>query len=185
MEIVDKLGGALAVNAVIDEHRQLSFINFGEIVEIHLKAVTYLRPYAEVCVPHRFKTVVTSSAGYPLDRTYYQTVKGMVGAQDILEPKGDLFIASEISEGLGSNDYKTAQKKLMALGMEGFLENIKSKRHAAIDEWQTEMQLKHMRIGNIYLYTDGLTSEERALTGVKIVDDLERLLLPLLKSTRN
>ena len=26
----------------------------------------------------RFSTVITSSAGYPLDKTYYQTVKGMV-----------------------------------------------------------------------------------------------------------
>jgi nickel-dependent lactate racemase len=174
LEIIDMLGGALAVNAVIDEHRHLSFINFGEIVKSHLEAVEYIRPYAEFYVSHRFKTIVTSSAGYPLDRTYYQTVKGMVGAQEILDPKGDLFIASEISEGLGSNDYMAAQKKLIALGMDGFLENIRSKRHSAIDEWQTEMQLKPMRIGNIYLYTDGLTSVERALTGVEIVDNLER-----------
>ncbi len=42
----------------------------------------------------RFKTVVTSSAGYPLDKTYYQTVKGMVTPLDILEPGGTLIIAS-------------------------------------------------------------------------------------------
>ena len=34
----------------------------------------------------RFSTVVTSSAGYPLDKTYYQTVKGMVTCLGILEP---------------------------------------------------------------------------------------------------
>ena len=31
------------------------------------------------------------------------------------------------------------------------------------------MQLKPMRIGNIHLYTDGLTPEEGSLTGVNLV----------------
>ena len=32
------LGGALGINAVVDEERRLSFINFGEIVASHAKA---------------------------------------------------------------------------------------------------------------------------------------------------
>jgi hypothetical protein len=35
----------------------------------------------------KFKTVVTSSAEYPLDKTYYQTIKGMVTPMDILSPE--------------------------------------------------------------------------------------------------
>ena len=133
------------------------------------EAVDFLRPYSEVYVPHRFKTVVTSSAGYPLDKTYYQTVKGMVGAKEILSPGGDLFIASEISEGMGSPEYVDAQKKLIELGTDGFLESIKQKKYADIDEWQTEMQLKAMRNGTVRLYSDGLSTQDHALTGVEIV----------------
>ena len=51
--------------------------------------------------------------------------------------------------------------------------SIQQKEHAAIDEWQTEEQLKPMRIGNIFLYTEGLTPEERELTGVNVIDDLD------------
>ena len=39
LEIVEMLGGALALNTVIDEERRLSFVNFGEIVASHLDAV--------------------------------------------------------------------------------------------------------------------------------------------------
>ena len=53
-----------------------------------------------------FSTVVTSSAGYPLDKTYYQTIKGMVTPLDILEPGGTLIIASECSEGFGSAEFR-------------------------------------------------------------------------------
>ena len=86
LEIVRMLGKVLAVNTVIDEHRRLSFVNYGEIVASHMDAVAFTERYSRVPVPRRFATVVTSAAGYPLDKTYYQTVKGMVGPVDILEP---------------------------------------------------------------------------------------------------
>ncbi len=176
LEIVDMIGGALAVNAVIDERRNVSFVNCGEIVASHLAAVDFIRRYAEVPVPRRFRTVLTSAAGYPLDKTYYQTVKGMVGPLDILEPGGNLVIVSECAEGMGSRDYVAAQQRLVAEGPERFLASIQDKAHADIDEWQTEMQLKPMRRGTIHLYAGGLRAEERALTGVHVVDSVERTL---------
>ncbi|MBF0531059.1 MAG: hypothetical protein HQK55_17695, partial [Deltaproteobacteria bacterium] len=142
----------------------------------HLAAVNFIRAYAEIPIPRRFRTILTSSAGYPLDATYYQTVKGMVGAMDILEPNGRMFIASACSQGLGSPEYRQAQERLVRLGAEGFLEDIREKDFAAIDEWQTEMQLRPMRLGRICLFTDGLTAEDKALTGVEVVDSLKEAL---------
>src|SRR6202043_1467476 len=46
LEIVRMLGGALAVNTVIDEERRLSFVNFGEIRSSHLEAVEFVRAYS-------------------------------------------------------------------------------------------------------------------------------------------
>ncbi len=173
LEIVQMIGGALAVNAVIDEQRRLAFVNCGEVVASHLAAVDFIRAYAEVPVPRRFRTVVTSAAGYPLDKTYYQTVKGMVGPLDILEPDGHLVIASECSEGMGSPEYVAAQRRLVALGPERFLDEIRGKTHADIDEWQTEMQLKPMRLAAIHLYSTGLAADARRLTGVHMVESVE------------
>jgi nickel-dependent lactate racemase len=169
LEIVEMLGGALALNTVIDEERRLSFVNFGEIVASHRDAVRHMREYAEVAVPERFGTVVTSAAGYPLDKTYYQTVKGMVTPMDILAQGGDLIIASACSEGMGSAEFVDAQRRLVERGPERFLEEISAKRFADIDEWQTEMQLKPMRVGSIQLYSEGLPESERALTGVAMI----------------
>jgi nickel-dependent lactate racemase len=169
LEIVEMLGGALALNTVIDEERRLSFVSFGEIVLSHLDAVRHMRDYAEVPVAERFSTVVTSAAGYPLDKTYYQTVKGMVTPMDILAPGGDLIIASSCSEGMGSAEFRDAQRRLVEQGAERFLEEISTKRFADIDEWQTEMQLKPMRLGSIQLYSDGLPEPERRLTGVEMI----------------
>jgi nickel-dependent lactate racemase len=170
MEILQMVGRCLAVNTVIDEDRRISFVNFGEIEESHLEAVSFVRPYAEIKLKTRFKTVVTSSAGYPLDKTYYQTIKGMVGALDILEPGGDLIIVSACSEGIGSPEYAEAQLCLTDEGPEAFLRGIIEKKYAAVDEWQTEMQVKAMKRANIFLYTEGLTKEQQTLTGVTVID---------------
>jgi lactate racemase len=173
LAIVKLLGGAFALNTVIDEHRHLAFVNFGEIVASHLEAVKFCEQYAVVPVREKFKTVVTSAAGYPLDKTYYQTVKGMVGPIDILEPGGNLIIASECSEGVGSHEYIEAQRRLLGLGVDEFLNDISLKTHAEIDEWQTQMQTKPMKLGAIQLYTTGLDREARQLAGVALIDSVE------------
>ncbi len=169
LEIVAMLGGAHAVNVVIDEERRISLANFGEVVESHLKAVDHVRGYAEVAMAERFPTVVTSAAGYPLDKTYYQTVKGMVGPLDILAPGGTLVIASACSEGMGSDEYIASQRRLIERGAEQFMRDIELKSHAAVDEWQTEMLLKSLRVGKVGLYTGGLSEDEHSLTGVEII----------------
>ena len=138
----------------------------------HQAAVDFVAEATNVPVPRRFSTVVTSSAGYPLDKTYYQTVKGMVTPLDILEPGGTLIIASECSEGFGSAEFRQAQARLLELGPERFLATLTAKSLAEVDEWQTEMQLKPMRVGRIELHTTGLAGDDRRLTGVEMIDDL-------------
>jgi nickel-dependent lactate racemase len=169
LEIVRMIGKCLALNTVIDEERRLSFVNFGEIEASHLEAVAFVRPYAEVPMTKRFRTVVTSSAGYPLDKTYYQTVKGMVGALEILEPGGTLITVSQCSEGVGSKEYAESQRNLIRLGPDRFLQGILPKRYAAIDEWQSEMQVKAMKKGKVCLYSEGLSKDQSALTGVTLI----------------
>jgi nickel-dependent lactate racemase len=174
LEIIQMLGGALAVNTVIDEDRNLSFINFGEIIESHRQSVDYVRGYCEISVPEQYKTVVTCSAGYPLDKTYYQTIKGMVGAMDILAPGGDMIIASECSEGMGSPEFIAAQQRLLVQGPDEFLKHIMRRSHAEVDEWQTQMQLKPMSKGRIFLVSDRLPAECEQLTGVTCVRSIDR-----------
>lgn len=174
LEIVRMLGDVYAFNTIIDEERNLVHATFGEVIESHLSAVDFVRDYTEIPVGRKFKTVVTSSAGYPLDQTYYQTVKGMVTPLDILAPGGNLIIASECAEGIGSQHYREAQARLVSLGPDAFLETLLAKQLADVDEWQTEMQLKPMRTGSVYLYTTGLSEADHQLTGVHRTDSIEQ-----------
>lgn len=172
LEIVRMLGDVYALNTVIDDHRRLVYASFGEIIESHLAAVDFVRAYTEIPVGRRFSTVVTSAAGYPLDQTYYQTVKGMVTPLDILAPGGTLIIASACAEGFGSAHYRAAQERLIALGPERFLDLLNTKALADVDEWQTQKQLEPMRVGQVLLYSEGLSDADFAITGVGRTHDI-------------
>ncbi len=173
LEIVRMIGEIYALNVVIDDDRDLVFASFGEIIASHLAAVDFVTESTRIRVPRRFKTIVTSSAGYPLDKTYYQTIKAMVTPIDILEPGGTIIVASACSEGFGSREFRDAQTRLVELGGDRFLATLNAKSLADIDEWQTEMQLKTMRVGQIQLYTPGLDQEEKRITAVQMVDSVE------------
>ena len=173
LQILRKIGEIYALNTVIDEDRDLVAVTFGEVIQSHLAAVDFIAQATRIPVGRRFNTVVTSSAGYPLDKTYYQTIKGMVTPLDILEPGGTLIIASECSEGFGSPEFRAAQVKLVEMGPERFLATLMAKSFAEIDEWQTEMQLKPMRVGRIQLFTTGLNEEERRITGVELIESVD------------
>ena len=173
LEIVGMIGEVYGLNTVIDEQRDLVHVTFGEIIQSHLAAVEFIRGVTEIRMPRQFNTIVTSAAGYPLDKTYYQTIKGMVTPVDILAPGGTLIIASECSEGIGSREFHEAQARLVDLGPDAFLQTLLRKLMADVDEWQTELQLKPMRIGRVQLYTTGLSPEERRVTGVEIIDSVD------------
>jgi nickel-dependent lactate racemase len=176
LEIVRMLGEVYAVNTIIDEDRHLIYANFGEVIDSHLAAVAFVAESARVKIGRKFSTILTSSAGHPLDKTYYQTVKGMVTPLDIIEPGGTLIVVSACSEGIGSAEFRDAQQRLLSLGPDAFLRSLLAKNFADIDEWQTEMQLKSMRAARVQLYTTGLKGADRAVTGVEMIDSVETAL---------
>src|SRR5260370_26892085 len=82
---------------------------------------------------------------------------------------------------MGAEEYVEAEKRLGALGADGFLADIGRKRFADIDEWETQMQLRATKAGSVYLYSGGLSAGDRKLTGVRTIDSVE---LAVMQSTR-
>jgi lactate racemase len=171
-EMLAMIGKTLSVNLVIDESRALSFASYGAIEESHLAAVRFAEPYFRAFVPRHFPVVLGSAAGFPLDATYYQAVKGICGGSAILRQGGDLFIAAECSEGFGSAEFRRAQERLCRLGKERFRAEASSHPHAEIDEWETVMLLKALDRGAVHFYSTGLAQREQEITGTVRCQDL-------------
>ncbi len=96
-----------------------------------------------------------------------------MGVLDILEPGGTIIIASECSEGLGSREFVAAQKLLCEVGLDRFLSLLEGRDMPRIDEWQTEMLVKALRVGTVQLYTTGLSKEDLNHIYVEPISSIE------------
>jgi nickel-dependent lactate racemase len=166
------LGRTFAVSVVINDARELSFANCGGAEESLAAAVAFARPFVRIALPERFPVVLSSSAGFPLDSTYYQAVKGICAGASILARGGDLFVASSCAEGFGSREFRASQERLRRIGREAFRAEARSRERASIDEWETVMLLKALDAGTVHLYSESLSRDDMALTGAVPVADL-------------
>ncbi len=173
LQIAAMAGAVYAVNTLLDEARRMAVVNFGALLPSHAAAVACMRQYAERNMGRSYGVVLTSAAGYPLDQTYYQTVKGMVGALGALRPGGRLFVVSACAEGLGSAEFREAQRRLVREGPERFLAHLQSLPRAPVDAWQTEMLCRALRQGDVHLCSAGLPEADWPDTGVHRVKDLD------------
>ena len=155
--IAQHTGCDFIVNVVIDDQRRpLKFVA-GHMISAFEEGVEFVRDLVTDTVPQEVDVVVTSSAGYPLDTTFYQSVKGMVGAAAIVKPGGTIVIAASMSEGIGSPEFQEIFDDHPTL--DGFLEHILNRGYFKMDQWQLEELAKARKKAQIKVVTDGLTPE--------------------------
>ncbi|PCJ62361.1 MAG: hypothetical protein COA79_04655 [Planctomycetota bacterium] len=182
LEIVKMIGEVYAINTVIDEDRNVSFINFGEILASHFAAVEFVKSFVELPATKKYHAVLTSSAGEPLDKTFYQVVKGLSTALGVVHDGGHIIIVANCSEGIGSPEFIESQQRLIEQGPKEFLNAISQKSHASIDEWQTHKLAQVLSACKVYLYCDSMSDEEFVLTGVNRCYSIEDTINVCLKN---
>ena len=101
-EIARMAGVDFNVNVTLDDQRRLTGVFAGDLVESHLAGVRFVEKVVKATVPEPVDAVVVSSAGYPLDATFYQAIKGLLAAAEIVKPGGGIILVAECREGIGS-----------------------------------------------------------------------------------
>lgn len=154
--IARRAGCDFIVNAVIDaERRPLKFVA-GDMEAAFLEGVAFVRDVVRDTVPAAVDIVVTSSAGYPLDTTFYQAVKGMVGALPIVKQGGTIILAAGLSEGVGSPEFQQVFRDHPDLPT--FVRKILGKEYFVMDQWQVEELAKVRRRAKVKVVSDGLSA---------------------------
>jgi len=152
--IARRAGCDFIVNVVIDaERRPLCFVA-GDMEQAFLEGVDFVRGVVTDTVAEEVDVVVTSSAGYPLDTTFYQAVKGMTGALPIVKQGGTIILAAGLSEGIGSPEFQRLFDENPSLEL--FVERILGKDYFVMDQWQLEELAKVRRKARVKIVSDGL-----------------------------
>ena len=139
LEIAQRVGPSFLINVTLNDHRQLTNVFAGDLVEAHRVGREFVRGSAMQKVDRPFEVVVTTNSGYPLDMNLYQGVKGMSAAARIVAPGGTIILAAECSEGVPA---ASPFDKLLREGgsPEGILTLLASPGFVRPEQWQAHIQ---------------------------------------------
>ena len=158
-EIALMAGVDFNLNVAIDKHRRITGVFAGDMVESHRVGAQFVEKQAKVTLPAPADAVVVSSAGYPLDTTFYQAIKGLLTAVEIVKQGGSILLVAACSEGIGSKPFTDLIFKTDDLT--AFVQGLYNPANFVIDQWQLEELAKVARKADIYFYTDGIPYHQR------------------------
>ena len=105
--IANMAGCDFIVNVTLDRDRRVTSVVAGDLEAAFHVGVEHARNAARSEVAAPCDVVVTSAAGYPLDTTFYQSIKGLTGVLPIVKQGGTIVLAASLSEGIGSPEFQS------------------------------------------------------------------------------
>jgi nickel-dependent lactate racemase len=169
------------LDVTLTQDRKISGVFAGSPVEAHAAGVDFLQRTSLEKLSGLADVVITSAAGYPLDMTFYQTIKGITAAEHIAKPGGTILILGQCTEGVGSPEF--ADKLAAFTGYQNYLDAI-AEAEVVVDQWQLEKLALTGLHNDLFFYTPGVTKAQLGALGDRLFYDLNQALEFALKAQR-
>jgi nickel-dependent lactate racemase len=177
---IAKMAGCdFIVNVCIDGQRRVTWVGAGDMIEAWMVGVRFCEQVVRVGVPEPMPIVVTSCAGYPLDTTWYQAIKGLTGCLPIVKQGGTIILAASLTEGVGSPEFTHLIDDNPDLHQ--FLARIMGKDYFVMDQWQLEEFVKVFKRCKVKVVTQGLSAETLRKCHVEPAASVEQAVADSLK----
>lgn len=162
MDVTEQAGIEFLVNVGLTEDKRIAGVFAGDWKKAFEVGVKQVREWTMAECSGEKDVVITCGGGYPLDKTLYQSGKGMCSALPIVKPGGVVVCASACSEGLGSPSFTAIMHEWGSRWRE-FLDWIASREEVLHDQWGFQMHCKVLqRVGvdNLRFACGGIPPEE-------------------------
>ena len=147
------------VDVALTRDRKIASVFAGNGVEAHRRGVEFVSRVMLETLDEPVDAVITTSAGYPLDLTFYQAIKGITAASHIVKPGGKILLMAACEEGAGAGEFS----RMLAQNPSDrrFMDQIAT-APVVVDQWQLEkLGLVTARL-NVLYYVPGLPAEYHA-----------------------
>lgn len=170
-----------AVDVTINGARRLTAVFAGALPDSHRNACAYVHETAIEKVDGQYDVVVSTNAGYPLDRNLYQAVKGMTAAELVVRPGGTIVMAAACVDGI------PAEGRFGSLLREARdpRDLVSADRPRELDRWQVQVLGRVLARARVCLYSDGLTDAEVRSAFLEPVADMSAALESALAESAN
>jgi lactate racemase len=158
------------LDVTLTTDRKISGVFAGDPVKAHAAGVAFVEQTCLERLEELVDAVITSSAGYPLDLTFYQCVKGITAAAHMVKPGGRILIVAQCAEGVGSPEFA---RRLS--GLKNFKDFLKDIRTAPVevDQWQLEKLALTGEKYELYFFTPGVTKGQLGFLAESAFSTLE------------
>ena len=158
------------LDVTLTEERKISGVFAGNPVEAHSAGVAFIEQTCLERLEEPVDAVITSAAGYPLDLTFYQIVKGITAAAHVVKPGGRILIVAQCAEGVGSAEF--ARRLASLRDFRSFLDQIHS-APVEVDQWQLEKLALTGERYELSFFTPGVTRGQLGFLGESSFSTLE------------
>jgi nickel-dependent lactate racemase len=173
LEIAYMAGHDFAIDVALDTNKSITGVFAGHPQLAHAVGIEAVRKSVGATLPEPADIVLTTCAGFPLDLTYYQAIKGMTAALPVLKKGGVLILAAECAEGLGSERFVSmATRFSTSEEFERWIHN----HPVEVDQWQLQECAKATRRGEVVLVSGGIQPEMQEKLFVKTAASVEEAL---------
>ena len=136
--------------------RPIAAVFAGDPIQAHREGVRFVSQVMLETLEEPVDAVITTGAGYPLDLTFYQSIKGITAASQIVKPGGKILLMAACQEGSGGKEF--SRLLVEHSSARNFMEHI---LHSAVvvDQWQLEKLGLVTRNADVLYYLPGLPRE--------------------------
>jgi len=158
LEIARLAGHDFIVDVALARDRRIARVFAGQPEAAHAAGVEFVRQSTLAPVEDPVDAVITTGGGYPLDLTYYQSIKGLTAASHILKPGGKMLLLAGCREGIGSAEFAEVVRRFP--DWKSCLEGLDG-QPVIIDQWQLEKLALVARRAGILWCVPGVPAEDR------------------------
>jgi lactate racemase len=158
LEIARMAGQDFILDVALARDRRIAGVFAGDPVEAHRAGVRFVSKALLETLDEPVDAVITTSAGYPLDLTFYQAIKGVTAASHIVRTGGSILLIAACEEGAGAPEFRHMVKE--APPREQFLRHL-IRSDVTVDQWQLEKLALVMERTHVLFYVPGLGAEYR------------------------
>jgi nickel-dependent lactate racemase len=165
------------LDVTLTQDRKISGVFAGDPVKAHAAGVAFVEQTCLERLEEPVDAVITSSAGYPLDLTFYQCVKGITAATHMVKPGGRILIIAQCAEGIGSPEFA---RRLSGLkDFKSFLDEVRT-APVEVDQWQLEKLALTGEKFELFFFTPGVTKGQLGFLGSWAYSSLEEAVASVL-----
>ena len=170
VEIAGMAGHQFMLDVALARDRRIAAVFAGDPIEAHRRGVEFVSRALLEEIDRPVDAVITTGAGYPLDLTWYQCVKGVTAASHIVREGGRILIAGACSEGCGGPEFTRLSGEYGA--PQAYLDAI-ANSDVTVDQWQLEKLALVATRASVFYCVPGLESSHRERLWGRAFEDIQ------------